>query len=164
MGSPTHSIQPITMNRCPIHIILPIFAILLPYTSTLNLPSGDPAPGRSPGPPFAETKLEGNQELPIDTFDDNLELPIEIYDETTTDMTTVEVIGDACDYARIPSDSAEVVTLGDSESEVNLTVSHPVFDVAELVRGVVYDGEISAAQEAQINDFIKVEVRKHLSY
>ncbi|CAH4032971.1 unnamed protein product [Pieris brassicae] len=116
------SIQPkYNMNRCPIHILLPILTIILPYISTLNLPSGDPAPGRSPGPPFSE---------------------IEDYDETTTsEVTTVQVITDACEYARISSESEQIVTLSETESDVKLTVSHPVFDTAELVRGVVYDGK-----------------------
>ncbi|CAK1544853.1 unnamed protein product [Leptosia nina] len=117
------SIQRFTMNRCPTQILLPILTILLPYISTLNLPSGDPAPGRSPGPPFYE----------------NMDLD---YEETTTnEATTMEVMSDACKYERISSESEQVVTLSDADSEVNLTVNHAVFDTAELVRGVVYDGK-----------------------
>ncbi|KAG6463909.1 hypothetical protein O3G_MSEX014146, partial [Manduca sexta] len=88
----------------------------LPYSSSLSLPNGDPAPGRSPGPPEVTT--------------------VEM--ETTVMMMT-DASDDGCAFARVPSDSDEVVTLSDDESEVNLTVSHPVFEADVLVRGVVYD-------------------------
>lgn len=94
--------------------------------STLTLP-GDPAPGRSPGPPVT-----------TENFD---------YDETTTEDATIEGVSeigdvsDACAFARIPSDSGDIVTLSDDDCDVNLTVSHPVFEAEELVRGVVYDGK-----------------------
>ncbi|CAB3220333.1 unnamed protein product [Arctia plantaginis] len=128
-----------TINTLMIIVIL----ASLPYSSTLSLPSGDPAPGRSPGPPTIEEK---------ETTDDKI---APIYDETTTsedviEVTTVSEVGvsdktvdvsDACAFARIPSDSDEIVTVGDEDSDVNLTLSHPVFETDELVRGVVYDGE-----------------------
>lgn len=118
----------------------------LPYSSTLSLPNGDPAPGRSPGPPTFDEKE-------VSTDDKVLDIP-ENYDETTTidevvPTTTIseEVsertvdISDACAFARIPSDSDDIVTLSDKDSDVNLTLSHPVFEADELVRGVVYDGK-----------------------
>lgn len=124
-------------------IITVVILVLLPYSSTLSLPSGDPAPGRSPGPPKLED--EKNYGTVAATVDE----PVD-YDTTTeeAEATTVsdvsvseKTVGDACAFARIPSDSDEVVTLDVSDSDVNLTVSHPVFEAEELVRGVVYDGE-----------------------
>lgn len=148
--------KPCSLNFTTAIIIL----VLLPYSSTLSLPSGDPAPGRSPGPPElepfdADVKVQNadtNIEAPTEEVT-NVEGPEETYDETTTsediEMTTVSevvsetTVSDACAFARIPSDSDNIVTLSDEESEVNLTVSHPVFETDELIRGVVYDGKCS---------------------
>lgn len=109
------------MNKFRVKVLTTLVILtLLPYSSGLNLPNGDPAPGRSPGPP--------------------------LYDDTTTETaettTLDEGLDDACAVARIPSDSEEVVTLSNDDSEVNLTISHDVFDTNELVKGVVYDGEL----------------------
>ncbi|KPJ16579.1 hypothetical protein RR48_02337 [Papilio machaon] len=131
----------------------------LPYSCTLSLPSGDPAPGRSPGPPinFEHDVLQDKENLKYidDELETSLGVPVEdaaIYDETTTNdietTTKSEVvsvsemaIGDTCAFARIPSDSADIVTLSETDSDINLTVSHAVFDADELVRGVIYDGK-----------------------
>uniref|UniRef100_A0A2H1VCY5 SFRICE_009783 n=1 Tax=Spodoptera frugiperda TaxID=7108 RepID=A0A2H1VCY5_SPOFR len=134
------------MNRISINFLMTIAILaLLPYSSTLSLPNGDPAPGRSPGPPEVEDKE-------VSTDDKVIEVG-EVYDETTTseevEVTTVsEVvsertvdISDACAFARIPSDSDDIVTLSEDDSDVNLTLSHPVFETDELVRGVVYDAD-----------------------
>lgn len=133
------------MNGYSINFLMTVIILAsLPYSSTLSLPSGDPAPGRSPGPPKLEDK---------EATDDKV-IP-EVYDETTTSEDVIEVttvsdvevsertvdISDACAFARIPSDSDEIVTVSDEDSDVNLTLSHPVFETDELVRGVVYDGE-----------------------
>ncbi|VVC99012.1 unnamed protein product [Leptidea sinapis] len=79
------------------HILIPILVILLPYSLAINLPSGDPAPGRSPGPPI-------NDE--ISDKSTNIEVAEVFYDETTeSDVTTVEAIisvdDDACAYAKV---------------------------------------------------------------
>lgn len=135
------------MNRISINFLITIVILAsLPYSSTLSLPNGDPAPGRSPGPPQLDEKE-------VSTDDKVIEIP-EVYDETTTSEEVVEVttvseivsertvdISDACAFARIPSDSDDIVTLSDEDSDVNLTLSHPVFEADELVRGVVYDGK-----------------------
>lgn len=126
------------MNSIPTSVIAAVVILAsLPYTTTLNLPSGDPAPGRSPGPPFDENS--------------NIDVPDEVFDEiTTTDEipttalvseASVERMVDACEYAKLPSDSDGIVTLSERNSDVNLTVSHSVFDSDELVKGVVYDGK-----------------------
>ncbi|XP_026733871.1 uncharacterized protein LOC113498129 isoform X2 [Trichoplusia ni] len=133
------------MNRFSTNFLMTIVILaLLPYSSTLSLPNGDPAPGRSPGPPIAEDEVATDNKV--------IEIP-DVYDETTTvddvEVTTVSAevsektvdISDACAFARIPSDSDDIVTLSDEDSDVNLTLSHPVFETDELVRGVVYDGE-----------------------
>lgn len=133
-----------------IGIIVVAILVLLPYSS-ISLPSGDPAPGRSPGPP----QLQPDEEVKADGTDRVATVEESIdYDASTTtpseelDVTTVSevvsertTVGDACAFARIPSDSDELVTLDVRESDVNLTVSHPVFETEELIRGVVYDGE-----------------------
>lgn len=136
------------MNRSPIIILTVIILALLPYSSTLNLPSGDPAPGRSPGPPTYKEidKEESNREI-----ETNLEVSDDTYDEvTTTDEVSSTVsepsvsertVGDACSFARIPSDSNGIVTLSERNSDINVTVSHSVFETEELVKGVIYDGE-----------------------
>lgn len=141
-------IQLSKMNRSTIKSVVTIIILVsLPYISTLNLPSGDPAPGRSPGPPFltehnidVEENLESNLEVPVD----------EVYDEVTTNEVTTtlsetsvsdRIMSDACAFAKIPSDSDEIVTLSEKDSDINLTVSHSVFETNELVRGVVYDGK-----------------------
>lgn len=136
------------MNRSPIIILTVIILALLPYSSTLNLPSGDPAPGRSPGPPTYKEidKEENNREI-----ETNLEVSDDTYDEvTTTDEVSSTVsepsvsertVGDACSFARIPSDSNGIVTLSERNSDINVTVSHSVFETEELVKGVIYDGE-----------------------
>ncbi|CAH0398916.1 unnamed protein product [Chilo suppressalis] len=125
-----------------------LILVLLPYSSTLSLPSGDPAPGRSPGPPELE-----DDEVPDLKVEATIKAATNIepdYDTSTTfedvELTTISdfsvserTVGDACAFARIPSDSDEVVTIGSGDSDVNLTVSHPVFEAAEIVRGVVYD-------------------------
>lgn len=103
----------------------------LPYTS-LSLPNGDPAPGRSPGPP---TDLSN-----LDLKDDEIKAILSVDYETTTGGEEAEV-EDACAFARTPSESGNVVTLSEEDSDVNVTVTHPVFDAEELVLGVVYDGE-----------------------
>lgn len=134
------------MRRCSLSFMTTVIILAsLPYSCTLSLPSGDPAPGRSPGPPkeiYKETELK-----------EGIDKVTDVYDETTTsdevlEITTVgdvsvseRTVGDACAFARIPSDSDEIVTVSDQDSEVNLTVTHPVFDADELVRGVIYDGE-----------------------
>lgn len=129
--------------RSHLSIIAVVILVLLPYSSTLSLPSGDPAPGRSPGPPKLEdAKVDGTVvatvEEPLD-YDTTTE---EVESTTVSDVSVSEkTVGDACAFARIPSDSEEVVTLDVSDSDVNLTVSHPVFEAEELVRGVVYDGK-----------------------
>jgi hypothetical protein len=126
---------------------LVIILVLLPYSSTLSLPNGDPAPGRSPGPPKLEA--EDPQEAGTERVETNIEPD---YDASTTvgdvELTTIsdfsvseKTVDDACAFARIPTDSDEVVTINDGDSDVNLTVSHPVFETAELIRGVVYDGK-----------------------
>ncbi|XP_037294856.1 uncharacterized protein LOC115449543 [Manduca sexta] len=102
----------------------------LPYSSSLSLPNGDPAPGRSPGPPEVTT--------------------VEM--ETTVMMMT-DASDDGCAFARVPSDSDEVVTLSDDESEVNLTVSHPVFEADVLVRGVVYDVQLQY-EDVMLRDYV----------
>lgn len=115
---------------CSVNLLAIVILAMLPYISTLTLPSGDPAPGRSPGPPDVEETTVAVTDVE--------------YDETTVeDVTTVsaEVTVSACAFARIPSESDEVVTISDKDSEVNLTVSHAVFETDQLVRGVVYDGE-----------------------
>ncbi|KAJ8713722.1 hypothetical protein PYW07_014092 [Mythimna separata] len=133
------------MNRISVNFLMTIVILAsLPYSSTLSLPNGDPAPGRSPGPPEVDEKE-------VSTDDKVLDIP-EVYDETTTSEEVVEVttvsdvvsertvdFSDACAFARIPSDSDDIVTLSDQDSDVNLTLSHPVFEADELVRGVVYD-------------------------
>lgn len=127
----------------------------LPYSSALSLPSGDPAPGRSPGPPAVDFQGDlQNSRRPKHDLGTDVDAPLDadVYDETTTneyETTTAGdtlnggdgAIGDACAYARIPSDSGDIVTLSESDSDVNLTISHSVFDAGELVRGVVYDGK-----------------------
>lgn len=123
------------MKRCILKFITVLFIATLPYSSTLSLPSGDPAPGRSPGPP-QDNKV-----------DDSISTTDTVYDDTTivndVEATTVSDTSDidACAFARIPSDSDDIVTVSELDSDVNLTVSHPVFDTEELVRGVVYDGK-----------------------
>ncbi|PZC78725.1 hypothetical protein B5X24_HaOG217183 [Helicoverpa armigera] len=137
------------MNRITVNFLMTIVILaLLPYSSTLSLPNGDPAPGRSPGPPQLDDKE-------VASDDKAIEIP-EVYDETTTSEEVIEVttvsevvsertvdISDACAFARIPSDSDDIVTLSDADSHVNLTLSHPVFEADQLVRGVVYDGKSS---------------------
>ncbi|CAG9794071.1 unnamed protein product [Diatraea saccharalis] len=159
MGTQTRRWYPIMIERrklkkSPTRMklsILVLILVTLPYSSTLSLPSGDPAPGRSPGPPDLNaddvTELKAEATVKVAT---NLEPD---YDTSTMlediELTTVSdisvsertVMGDACAFARIPGDSDEVVTVGTGDSDVNLTVSHPVFETAEIVRGVVYDGK-----------------------
>ncbi|CAH2090756.1 unnamed protein product [Euphydryas editha] len=143
------------MNGCRTNIIVMVIILAsLPYSSTLNLPSGDPAPGRSPGPPIETFKDELDLKNKLDT---NIEVPGDetAYDEVTTndEISTVvsessvseRIVGDACGYARIPSDSDDIVTLSERDSDVNLTFSHSVFETDELVKGVLYDGKIITA-------------------
>lgn len=138
-------IRPLTLLKAA------VILTLLPYTSTSTLPSSDPAPGRSPGPPLDVDVQTEDVKLTEETETVNPEL--ETYDESTTggevvDMTTTEVnevtseseIVNACAYAHLASED-DVVTLSVSDSDVNLTLSHPVFEAEELVRGVVYEGE-----------------------
>lgn len=139
------------MNGCRTNIIIMVIILAsLPYSSTLNLPSGDPAPGRSPGPPLETFKEDVEVKNKLET---NIEVPGDetVFDEATTndDLSTVvsessvsERVGDACGYARVPSDSDDIVTLSERDSDVNLTFSHSVFEVDELVKGVLYDGKI----------------------
>ncbi|CAH0730051.1 unnamed protein product, partial [Brenthis ino] len=133
------------MNKSLITIITVIILALLPYSSTLSLPSGDPAPGRSPGPPTFKN-------VDIDHLETNLEVPDEtVYDEVTTNdeiSSTVSessvselTVGDACSFASIPSDSDGIVTLSERNSDINVTISHSVFETDELVKGVIYDGK-----------------------
>ncbi|CAG4946493.1 unnamed protein product [Parnassius apollo] len=148
------------MNRCVVNVMAAIIILAsLPYSSALSLPIGDPAPGRSPGPPVVNGNGFQDKSTNFKYIDENIEtrlgIPVEEaerYDHTTTndiETTTVsevvsvseKTIGDACAFARIPSDSADIVTLGERDSDINLTVSHPVFEADELVRGVVYDGK-----------------------
>lgn len=122
------------MKRSLVKFITVLFIATLPYSSTLSLPSGDPAPGRSPGPPQD------------DKADDSMSTTDAVYDDTTisdVEVTTVSDTSDidACAFARIPSDSDDIVTISELDSDVNLTISHPVFDTEELVKGVVYDGK-----------------------
>lgn len=146
------------MNRYIVNLITAtIILASLPYC-TLSLPSGDPAPGRSPGPPIYDRDVlqdKGNLKYIDDELETSLGVPVEeaaIYDETTTnDIETTtksevvsvseKAIGDACAFARIPSDSADIVTLSEKDSDINVTVSHAVFDAEQLVRGVIYDGK-----------------------
>lgn len=142
------------MNGCRTNIIILVIILAsLPYSSTLNLPSGDPAPGRSPGPPL-ETFKEVEVKNKLESLETNIEVPGDetVFDEATTndDLSTVvsessvsERVGDACGYARVPSDSDDIVTLSERDSDVNLTFSHSVFEVDELVKGVLYDGKIT---------------------
>lgn len=140
----------------------------LPYSSSLSLPNGDPAPGRSPGPPNILPINDQNDIIPIITgINDDEHVDIQqnsdeinptdtIYDDSTASDVVTEVttdggidndsekfvVGDACDYARTPSDSDNVITLANNESDVNFSVSHTVFDTEYLVKGVVYEGKI----------------------
>ncbi|CAH2222340.1 jg1263, partial [Pararge aegeria aegeria] len=104
------------------------------------LPSGDPAPGRSPGPPFDE-KLESNIEVAVDETVYNEITTTDEVPTTVSEASVSERTVDACAYALFPSDSDNIVTLSERNSAVNLSVSHSVFDSEELVRGVVYDGK-----------------------
>lgn len=176
-------------------IITVTIVAFLPYSSSLSIPNGDPAPGRSPGPPteqqifesfdLDQESLETDLKTHIDDIileeerddDQNVGKIVRKYDDvvSTTDLvyddativdeievtTAIEdvssassyqekedfvgsertVLSNACAFARTPSDSADVVTLSDSESDINFTVTHSVFDTEELVRGVVYEGK-----------------------
>lgn len=125
------------MYRSTVHFLMTVVILTsLPYTS-LSLPNGDPAPGRSPGPPTDVDALDN-----LDLKADEIKAILSVDYEATTEfeVTSVEV-EDACDFARIPSGSGDIVTLSSDDSDVNVTVTHPVFDAEELVRGVVYDGE-----------------------
>lgn len=163
-------------------IINIIILASLPYSS-LSHPNGDPAPGRSPGPPddlseeYQVDQLEQSENIngirdienekqindqSVETkllkSVDNLPSTTEMmYDDTTVfddaaEVTTVvseltsvaddgSVVGDACAFARTPSDSDNVVTLSSSNSDVNFTVTHSIFDTEVLLRGVVYEGK-----------------------
>ncbi|CAH2039240.1 unnamed protein product, partial [Iphiclides podalirius] len=136
-------------SRCAGLVAVVILASL-PYSSALSLPSGDPAPGRSPGPPARDPQGDlQNARRKYAELNAELDAAIDAegYGETTTDYyetTTAGYAGgdkivDACAYARIPSDIGDIVTLSESDSDVNLTVGHAVFDAGELVRAVVYD-------------------------
>lgn len=141
------------MNKCPTNIIVRVLILAsLPYSSTLNLPSGDPAPGRSPGPPI--NIINKNLEGIGDKLETNIKIPIDdtIYDEVTTNdeiATTAvseasvseRIVGDACAFARIPSDSEDIVTLSERNSDINVTFTHSVFEAEELVRGFDYEGK-----------------------
>ncbi|KOB77195.1 putative stage IV sporulation protein YqfD [Operophtera brumata] len=138
-----HKPTKLKMYRCTVHFLMAIVILTsLPYTS-LSLPNGDPAPGRSPGPPIDEP-IDSN---PVENVDLKVEEAKTIlsvdYEETTTveavEVTSASEIEDACAFARIPSESDEIVTLSAEDSEVNVTVTHPVFEAEELVRGVMYD-------------------------
>ncbi|XP_063382139.1 uncharacterized protein LOC134668629 [Cydia fagiglandana] len=121
----------LTMRLCSVNLLAATILACLPYISTLTLPSGDPAPGRSPGPPESELYVT------LDT--------VENVTDVTTEMSEVE---DACAFAR---SEREVVTLSETDSEVNLTVEHAVFETEQLVRGVVY--EVHLRFDATIRDY-----------
>lgn len=117
------------MNRITVKFrITMIILASLPYSSAVSLPNGDPAPGRSPGPPTEGPSYEETANFGVE--------------ETTVSATSVDM-DDVCVFARVASDSGDVVTLSEDDSDVNLTFSHSVFEVEELVRGVVYDGKFS---------------------
>nr|XP_026487275.1 uncharacterized protein LOC113394250 [Vanessa tameamea] len=159
------------MNRYRTNIIVIVIILAsLPYSSTLNLPSGDPAPGRSPGPPLETFKENLDPKGKPET---NIEVPVDetIYDEVTTidEITTTvsessvseRTVDDACGYARIPSDSDDIVTLSERNSDLNLTISHSIFETAELVKGVLYDAPKSMCgleqlpEVAHLHNYIK---------
>lgn len=126
------------MNRFSRIAAIVIIVTVLPYSSTLTLPNGDPAPGRSPGPPDSKVDLKVEDVKPS----------IDYVESTTVEAveTTVSVISDvidSCAFAQVPSDSDEVLTLSVEESDVNVTVTHSVFETGELVKGVVYDGKFN---------------------
>lgn len=126
------------MNRCTAQSLMLLVILILtslPYSS-MSLPNGDPAPGRSPGPPKLDPKAE----------DIGLSLDYDSTTEQSVGVSTVSDVAednDACAFARVPSDSDSIVTLSEDDSDVNLTVTHPAFETAELVRGVLYDGKCS---------------------
>ncbi|KAJ2943546.1 hypothetical protein O0L34_g16654 [Tuta absoluta] len=142
------------MKKRTLNVLTTLFILaLLPYSSTLTLPSGDPAPGRSPGPPEnieiepkdIFKKVEDTDEVPVEVVATSE--PDDVYDETTTTeevittVSEVDTVSDACAFVRLPNE--EIVTVNEFDSDVNITVSHPVFDAEELVKGVVYDGKYS---------------------
>ncbi|KAG7295880.1 hypothetical protein JYU34_020964 [Plutella xylostella] len=156
---PTTKDKPTKMKtqRFSVRFITSIIILAaLPYSKSLSLPSGDPAPGRSPGPPEIDPYDLSDKDVLISV---NTDRSVD-YEETTsssvvTELSTVSEVsggagGDACAYARA---GEVVVTLGVKESDINLSLSHSVFETEELVRGVVYEVNLEM-DDTTLRDYV----------
>lgn len=122
------------LSKCGCFMIVFILAMLTSQTCqspTLGRggsSSGDPAPGRSPGPPSNDSSLPST--LPFEDF----------FTESSRPLTLSPDSNQMLDRCAFSEEELNTVTVAPEDSPFNLSFIHPLFKAdEELVRGVVYE-------------------------
>lgn len=123
-------------------------AILLPgccKSFSLNhgdFSNGDPAPGRSPGPPRAE-EFVSEEYLQSSFEEDTFKAETTTSSQTVTQESTTKVDGNGAvaDFCKGGKFEGNIKEVEPGESQLNLTFEHATFKSTELVRGLTYEGK-----------------------